>query len=75
MKCVHILSDGKCAGMYKGFTCIGDKCRSEKEAPCEFYDKGFYCKKFGRFGCVGLSKCSGTLEQYMKVANSDRAKA
>ncbi len=75
MKCFHILPNGKCDGMYHGFMCIGEKCRADKEPPCANYDKGFYCTKFRRFGCVGVSRCGGTLEEYMRVANPEKARS
>ncbi len=75
MRCVHLEEDGRCSGMYKGFACIGDRCKAEKEPPCPHYDKGFYCTKYRRFGCVGMSKCGDTVEVHLKAVRSPRAKA
>jgi hypothetical protein len=74
MKCYYLLEDGTCDGLYKGFACIGRRCRAEKEPPCEHYVQGFYCSKYRRFGCVGLSNCTGDIvEDYARVRR-ERAK-
>lgn len=75
MHCAFRLEDGRCNGKYKGFACIGAKCRGEKEMPCPFYDHNYYCRKFRRFGCVGRSRCGETVEEYLRVMDMDRAKA
>jgi hypothetical protein len=67
MKCYYLRPDGKCDGRYKDLGCIGSRCRAEKDPPCPHYDQGFYCTKFRRFGCVGLSNCTGSIDEYMKL--------
>ena len=74
MRCHYIKEDGKCSGQYKGFKCIEEKCKAEREPVCEFYPNGFYCTKLGRFGCIGRSKCDGTIQSYIQAANP-KAKA
>lgn len=59
MECAHLLADGLCNGRYRGFACIGPRCKADKGPACEHYDRGFYCMKFHRFGCIGPSKCQG----------------
>jgi len=73
MRCYYLTGDGKCEGRYKGFACIGAKCRAEKDPPCEHYDKGFYCLKYRRFGCPGLTKCNE--EHALIPARTRREKA
>lgn len=74
MDCQHLLADGLCNGRYSGFACIGPKCKAVKEPLCEHYEQGFYCRKFRRFGCIGLSRCQGDLDVYMRVTQEMRAK-
>ena len=75
MKCFYLQKDGRCSGRYKGFACIGTKCRADKDPPCEHYDQGFYCRKFQRFGCVGQSRCGETVDTYLKVSREARPRA
>jgi len=75
MKCVHLEDNGRCSGQYKGFTCIGEKCRAEKELPCPHFDQGFYCTKFRRFGCVGMSKCGIDHSGLLKAPERAKGKA
>lgn len=75
MQCQYLTNDGLCDGRYKGFACIGPRCKAEREPVCEHYDQGFYCKKFRRFGCIGLSKCRGELGEYMRVCEEAKARA
>lgn len=75
MRCVHLEEDGRCSGMYKGFACIGARCRAEQEPPCPHYDKGFYCTKYRRFGCVGMSKCNVPVVAEIGSATEPRARA
>jgi hypothetical protein len=74
MRCYYIRADGRCEGQYEGFACIGPKCRANKEPPCEYYVQGFYCSKYRRFGCEGLSRCPGLSVPVMKVKR-ENAKA
>lgn len=74
LRCLYLQKDGKCSGRYKGFACIGDRCKADKEA-CPHYDRGFYCTKFGRFGCVGMSRCGETVDEYLRVFHRPKAKA
>ena len=75
MLCEYLDPDGKCTGLYKGFSCIQDKCRAEARKRCEFSSpEGFYCLKYNRFECVGAENC-GTLEQYMEFLRQRREKA
>jgi hypothetical protein len=67
LDCIYLTKDGKCKGAYHGFGCIKEKCRSGRE-PCEFNEKGFYCRKFRKFECIGPGNC-GTLEDYMSFIN------
>ncbi|MBM4237557.1 MAG: hypothetical protein FJ151_03630 [Euryarchaeota archaeon] len=64
MDCQYLSDEGRCKGAYSGFGCIGAKCRTDREMPCEFNELGFYCKKFGRFECIGPANC-GAFEDYM----------
>lgn len=75
MRCVHLEEDGRCSGRYKGFGCIGERCRADKEPPCPHYVDGFYCRRFGRFGCVGLSKCEGSVDAYLRAVQRPKARA
>lgn len=75
MKCYYLQMDGRCEGRYKGFACIGGKCRAEKDPPCEHYVQGFYCSKYRRFGCVGISNCTGSVEDHARVRQQEKARA
>jgi hypothetical protein len=74
MRCFYLQKDGRCEGRYKGVACIGSKCRAEKDPPCEHYIQGFYCSKYRRFGCEGLSNCAPSV-QVMVKNKRERAKA
>jgi hypothetical protein len=71
MQCQYLDLEGKCKGPYRGFGCIRDKCTAEKCPPCEFNEKGFYCRKFQRFECIGVGNC-GSLDDYMNFVNARR---
>jgi len=71
MQCQYLDLEGKCKGPYRGFGCIKEKCTAEKCPPCEFNEKGFYCRKFQRFECIGAGNC-GSLDDYMNFVNARR---
>ncbi|MDD1767682.1 MAG: hypothetical protein LUQ27_03835 [Methanomassiliicoccales archaeon] len=73
MDCIYLSKDGKCKGAYHGFGCIKEKCRSNRE-PCQFNEKGFYCRKFRKFECIGPGNC-GSLEDYMNFVNERKKRA
>ncbi|MBN1109645.1 MAG: hypothetical protein JXA45_02675 [Methanomassiliicoccales archaeon] len=71
-ECRYLGPDGKCLGLYYGFTCIGDKCRMpNREAACPFCIGGDYCLKFNRFGCIGPENC-GSEEAYLSFIRKAR---
>lgn len=73
--CPQLGQDGKCRGLYFGFTCIKDKCKMQnKEAACPHCIGGDYCLKFNRFGCIGPDNC-GTMEDYLTFIRKARDKA
>ncbi|MCG7844096.1 MAG: hypothetical protein MIO90_01540 [Methanomassiliicoccales archaeon] len=71
-ECPRLGPDGKCNGLYYGFTCIKDKCKMQnREATCEFCIGGDYCLKYNRFGCVGKDNC-GTKDDYLSYIRKAR---
>ena len=68
MKCKYLTKDGLCSGIYSGFACIKRQCANYQQAlKCDYYEKtGDYCKKYGRFGCVGRDSCA-TLVSYLEA--------
>jgi hypothetical protein len=74
LRCDFLGLDGKCRGPYKGFGCIKEKCTSDRRMNCEFNEKGFYCRKYKRFECVGIANC-GTLDEYMNFVAERRKQA
>lgn len=74
MNCIYLSKDGKCKGAYHGFGCIKDKCKSAQDAPCEFNERGFYCRRFRKFECIGPGNC-GTLEEYMSFVKERSRRA
>jgi hypothetical protein len=74
-ECPHMGPEGKCMGLYYGFTCIKDKCRMQnREAVCQHLIGGDYCLKYNRFGCVGPENC-GSIDEYMSFIRRSRDKA
>ncbi len=55
--CKHLDASGICQGMYKGFGCIGDKCRDKTKGPgqkrCRHGRADGYCMKHKKFQCEG----------------------
>jgi hypothetical protein len=68
MKCKYLTKDNLCAGKYSGYACIKAQCSSFKDAQkCEHHEtSGDYCRKYGRFGCVGKESCN-TLSEYLEA--------
>ena len=68
LKCRYLTRDNLCSGKYSGYGCIQKQCSLFKEAQqCEFHEpSGDYCKKYGRFGCVGRDSCA-TLVSYLEA--------
>lgn len=60
-KCRHIDEEGVCHGLYDGFGCIGDICKDSTAGPssskCGHMRGDGYCKKFGKFHCLGEEEC------------------
>ena len=75
MHCRHLTREGLCDGKYAGYACIKKQCPSFKEAMnCEFKDgSGDYCKKYGRFGCVGRDSCQHLSDYLSAVAEEEQA--
>ncbi len=73
MECAYLDLEGKCRGPYKGFGCIQEKCTADRHAPCEHNEKGFYCRKYKRFECIGIGNC-GSLDEYISFVNMRRKK-
>ena len=75
MKCKYLSKDKLCTGKYSGFACIKKQCSYYREAQqCEHHElTGDYCRKYGRFGCVGRGSCH-TLSDYLEaVAEEEQA--
>jgi len=74
VKCKFLGSDGVCTGKYVGYGCIKSSCASFKKAQnCEHRDPvGDYCKKYGRFGCVGMDSCN-SIADYLEAVAEDWA--
>jgi len=72
MKCRFKTRDNRCAGKYEGFACIQKQCACFAEAQnCEHHETtGDYCRKYGRFGCVGKDSC-GSLVDYLEAVAAD----
>lgn len=68
VKCKYLRKDGLCSGRYAGFACIKRHCTYYKQAQaCEYREAtGDYCRKYGRFGCVGRDSCR-TLADYLEA--------
>ena len=74
-ECPQMGPDGKCMGLYYGFSCIKDKCRMQnREAVCEYCIGGDYCLKYNRFGCIGPENC-GSKEEYLSFIRRLRKRA
>ncbi|HXZ24076.1 MAG TPA: hypothetical protein VEH08_05005 [Methanomassiliicoccales archaeon] len=74
MECAYLDLEGKCRGPYLGFGCIKEKCTADKHAACEHNEKGFYCRKYKRFECIGIGNC-GSLDDYINFVNLRRKKS
>ncbi len=63
-----------CTGKYAGYACIRNSCESYNKAHnCEHRDPaGDYCKKYARFGCVGLDSCT-TISDYLAAVAEEQA--
>ncbi|MGQ9587375.1 MAG: hypothetical protein ACUVT7_03210 [Thermoplasmata archaeon] len=75
MKCKYLTKDNMCTGKYSGYSCIKKQCSIYREAQkCEYHEiSGDYCRKYGRFGCVGKDSCQ-TLADYLEtVAEEEQA--
>ena len=61
IECRNIDENGICRGLYDGFGCIADKCKDSTAGPgvsrCAHMRGDGYCKKFGKFHCMGEDKC------------------
>ena len=75
MQCRHLTKDGLCVGKYAGYACIKRQCTSFKEAQnCEHREiSGDYCRKYGRFGCVGKDSCQSLSDYLEAVAEEEQA--
>ena len=55
--CKHLDGKGICQGKYKGFGCIGDKCKDPTRGPgnkkCRHGRDDGYCMKHKKFQCEG----------------------
>ena len=71
MECTFKDGDGKCHGPYSGFGCIEEKCQADKGVGCAYNDRGFYCRKYRRFECIGQANCA-TLDDYMEFLRKRR---
>lgn len=73
MKCKFMGPKGVCSGKYAGYACIRDSCPSFRMAQsCEHRDAaGDYCKKYARFGCVGLDSCK-TITDYLEAVAEEQ---
>lgn len=74
MRCDYLDLEGKCKGPYRGFGCIKDRCRAEKQAGCEYNEQGFYCRKYRKFECIGIANCA-TIDDYMSFVAARKKKA
>jgi hypothetical protein len=74
VKCKFLGSNGVCTGKYAGYGCIKSSCVSFKKAQnCEHRDPvGDYCKKYGRFGCVGRDSCQ-SIADYLEAVAEEQA--
>ena len=72
MNCRSKGKNNLCKGKYRGFACIEKQCAHFAEAhKCEHHEMtGDYCKKYGRFGCVGKDSC-GSLVDYLDAVAAD----
>lgn len=72
MRCSFLTKDNICTGKYSGYACIKKQCSYFKEAQqCEHHENtGDYCRKYGRFGCVGKNSCK-TLMDYLEAVSED----
>jgi len=70
MNCRFRGKDSLCMGKYKGFACIQTQCAYFAEAQkCEYHEAtGCYCRKYGRFGCVGKDSCASLADYLDAVA-------
>lgn len=72
MKCKFKTNDNRCTGKYLGFACIQRQCAYFIDAQkCEHHEtSGDYCRKYGRFGCVGKDSC-GSLVDYLEAVAAE----
>jgi hypothetical protein len=72
VRCEFLTKDSICTGRYSGYSCIKKQCTYLKETQkCEFHENtGDYCRKYGRFGCVGKNSCR-TLTDYLEAVSVD----
>ncbi len=72
MKCRFRTRDNLCTGKYEGFACIEKQCAYFAEAQkCEHHETtGDYCRRYGRFGCVGKD-CCGSLVDYLEAVAAE----
>lgn len=75
MLCKFLTAENLCTGRYNGFACIRKQCSYYQEAQkCEFHEStGDYCRKYGRFGCVGKGSCESLSDYLSAVAEEERA--
>jgi len=70
MRCKFRTKENLCEGKYKGFACIQKQCAYFSESQkCEHHEQsGDYCRKYGRFGCVGKESCNSLVDYLEAVA-------
>jgi len=75
-KCRFLDQEGWCHGKYKGFKCIGDKCKyfeAKKRVGCKHFSEG-YCEKYGRFFCPGKRACEEGRYEELLAAHEKKMK-
>lgn len=72
MKCKFRTKDNLCDGRYRGYACIEKQCAYFSEShKCEHHEAtGDYCRKYGRFGCVGKDSC-GSIVDYLEAVAAE----
>lgn len=74
MICRYLGKEGACEGKYDGYACIKGQCPLFREAKnCEHHDlTGDYCRKYGRFGCVGRESCQSLADYLEAIAEEEQ---
>jgi hypothetical protein len=70
MRCAFLTKDNICTGKYSGYSCIKKQCAYLQDSQkCEHHElSGDYCRKYGRFGCVGKDSCR-SLTEYLEAVS------